>query len=191
MIENKIDKYRKIVLGAKTPTRMQEGQLKKYRYAFGLLCEGFAPLEVVKQLVLANIGVETQSMAFVIVKDAMAIFGNAAKFNKAGLKTANYERLMKLAQMCEQKGDFSTARLLIKDANELMGLSHDENENLESFEDWMKPEAFVIITDPKGLENASKVVEMEWDAEDAEILNQSDEERNQGSQDDLPDPQTS
>jgi len=118
----------------------------------------------------------------------MLSFGNATKDNKKGLRSAKYERLMKLARLCEEKGDYATTRLLIKDANELMGLMKDDEEMFEDASDWMKPEAFVVITDPNQVEAAQRVIEREIQNEEVELEDIDDEERTEKGKTDLSHP---
>jgi hypothetical protein len=178
----KIDRYRQIVLGIIPGTAKQREMLVKYRHGFSLLCEGWTPMQVAHEL-MKEFDCGT-TMGLRIVRDSIAIFGDAAKFSKKGMKAANYERLMKLAKKCEERGEYGTARLLIKDANELLGLVGDSEEHLENNAEWMRPDGFVIITDPAVLENANKIITVE--SEDAEIIN--DEETT--SPDNLSDSQT-
>jgi len=184
--QDRIDKYRAIVLGKRKPSQLQAIQLKKYKYAFALLCEGFSPLEISQQLLDADLDIHSMAMAFRVVRECMMIFGNASKYHKQGLRSANYERLMKLARLCEEKGDYSTTRLLIKDANELMGLMKDDEDMFEDASDWMKPEAFVVITDPNQVDAAQRVIEMEISSEEVEFEDIDDEEGYQAGQTDLP-----
>jgi hypothetical protein len=185
MESDKIDRYRAIVLGQRPGTEKQKECLVRFRHAFTMLCEGFTPMQAAGD-VMETFGV-AQTMGFRIVKDAIAIFGDANKFSKRGMKVANYERLMKLAQRCEERGEYATARLLIKDANELLGLTGDDDEHLENPNDWMRPDGFIIVTDPKALENASKIIEVE--TIDAELIDEEDEEGT--TSDNLSDTQTS
>lgn len=186
--QDRIDKYRAIVLGKRRPTQIQEAQLKKYKYAFALLCEGFSPLEITQQLLNADLDIQSMAMAYKVVRECMLIFGDASKYHKKGLRSANYERLMKLARLCEEKGDYATTRLLIKDANELMGLMKDDEEMFEDASDWMKPEAFVVITDPNQVEAAQRVIEMEIPSEEVEFEDIDDEERTEEGKTDLSHP---
>lgn len=164
----KIDRYRQIVLGLKAGTDKQKEMLVKYRQGFTMLCEGWTPMQTANE-VMREFGC-SQTMALRIVKDAIAIFGDANKFSKKGMKAANYERLMKLAKKCEERGEYTTARLLIKDANELLGLVGNDEEHLENPNEWMRPDGFMIITDPAALENAQKIITIETD--DAEIIDE-------------------
>jgi hypothetical protein len=185
MESDKIDRYREIVLGRKNGTEKQRASVARFRHAFTMICEGYTPLQTAQNVMETfDVG---QTMALRIIRDAIAVFGDANKFSKRGMKVANYERLMKLAQRCEERGEFSTARLLIKDANELLGLTGDDDEHLENPNEWMRPDGFIIVTDPKALENASKIIEVE--TEDAEVID--DEETEGASPDNLPDTQTS
>lgn len=178
-------------MGKRKPTMLQDAQLKKYKFSFALLCEGFSPLQITQQLISSDLDVKSMAMAYKIVRESMQIFGNAARYHKLGLKSANYERLMKLAKLCEEKGDYATTRLLIKDANELMGLMKDDEEMLDDAQDWMKPEAFMVITDPNQVDAAQKLIEMEIESDDVEFEDVDDEERPEESQADISDPQTS
>jgi hypothetical protein len=185
MATDKIDRYREIVLGRKTGTEKQRESIVRFRHAFTMLCQGYTPMQASGD-VMEIFGVG-QTMALNIVRDAIAVFGDANKFSKRGMKVANYERLMKLAQRCEERGEYATARLLIKDANELLGLTGDDDEHLENPNDWMRPDGFIIVTDPKALENASKIIEVE--TIDAELIDEEDEEGT--TSDNLSDTQTS
>jgi hypothetical protein len=185
MESDKIDRYREIVLGRKNGTEKQRASVARFRHAFTMMCEGYTPMQAAGN-VMEVFGV-SQTMAMRIIRDAIAVFGDANKFSKRGMKVANYERLMKLAQRCEERGEYSTARLLIKDANELLGLTGDDDEHLENPNEWMRPDGFIIVTDPKALENASKIIEVE--TEDAEVID--DEEIEGASPNNLPDTQTS
>jgi hypothetical protein len=189
--QDKIDRYRAIIMGKRKPTILQDLQLKKYKFSFALLCEGFSPLQITQQLIASDLDVNSMAMAYKIVRESMQIFGNAARYHKLGLKSANYERLMKLAKLCEEKGDYATTRLLIKDANELMGLMKDDEEMLDDAQDWMKPEAFMVITDPNQVDAAQKLIEMEIESDDVEFEDVDDEERPEESQTDISDTQTS
>lgn len=175
-MQDKIDKYKAIVLGKKNPSKLQEEQMKKYRYAYGLLCEGYAPLNIANQLMQSEMDVLSLATAFRIVREAMLIFGNASKYNKQAMRAANYERLMKLAMLCEERGDFSTTRLLIKDANELLNLKEEDDDMFENSNDWMNPEAFVIITDPKSIDAAHRVIELDLQTEEVDFEALEDEE---------------
>ena len=174
--QDRIDRYRAIVLGKRKATQLQEAQIKKYKYAFALLCEGFSPLQITQQLLTADLDIQSMATAYKVVRESMMVFGNAAKYHKQGLRSANYERLMKLARLCEEKGDYATTRLLIKDANELMGLNEDDEDMFEDAQDWMKPEAFIVITDPSQVESAQRVIEMELPGEEVEFEDIDDEE---------------
>ncbi len=174
--QDRIDRYRAIVLGKRKATQLQELQIKKYKYAFALLCEGFSPLQITQQLLTADLDIQSMATAYKVVRESMMVFGNAAKYHKQGLRSANYERLMKLARLCEEKGDYATTRLLIKDANELMGLNEDDEDMFEDAQDWMKPEAFIVITDPSQVESAQRVIEMELPGEEVEFEDIEDEE---------------
>jgi hypothetical protein len=185
MESDKIDRYREIVLGRKNGTEKQRASVARFRHAFTMMCEGYTPMQAAGN-VMEVFGV-SQTMAMRIIRDAIAVFGDANKFSKRGMKVANYERLMKLAQRCEERGEYSTARLLIKDANELLGLTGDDDEHLENPNEWMRPDGFIIVTDPKALENASKIIEVE--TEDAEVID--DEETEGASPNNLSDTQTS
>jgi hypothetical protein len=184
METDKIDRYREIVLGRKNGTEKQRASVARFRHAFTMLCEGYTPMQAAQDVM--KVFEVSQTMALNIIRDSIAVFGDANKFSKRGMKVANYERLMKLAQRCEERGEFSTARLLIKDANELLGLTGDDDEHLENPNEWMRPDGFIIVTDPKALENASKIIEVE--TEDAEII---DEETEGASTDNLSDTKTS
>jgi hypothetical protein len=174
--QDRIDKYRAIVLGKRKATAIQEAQLKKYKYAFALLCEGFSPLQITQQILNSDFDIHSMASAYKVVRECMLIFGNASKYHKQGLRSANYERLMKLARLCEEKGDYATTRLLIKDANELMGLMKDDDDMFEDAQDWMKPEAFVVITDPNQVDAAQRMIEMEIPGEGTEFEDIEDEE---------------
>jgi hypothetical protein len=185
METDKIDRYREIVLGRKNGTEKQRASVVRFRHAFTMMCEGYTPMQAAQNVM--EVFDVSQTMALRIIRDAIAVFGDANKFSKRGMKVANYERLMKLAQRCEERGEYSTARLLIKDANELLGLTGDDDEHLENPNEWMRPDGFIIVTDPKALENASKIIEVE--TEDAEVVD--DEETEGTPTDNLPDTQTS
>ena len=167
---DKIDRYRAIVLGKRSGTEKQKESIARFRHAFTMLCEGFTPMQTAKDIITTfEVG---ETMALRIVRDSVAVFGDANRFSKRGMKVANYERLMKLAQRCEERGEFSTARLLIKDANELLGLTNDDEEHLENPNEWMRPDGFIIMTDPKALENAHKIIEFE--TQDAEVIDEEE-----------------
>jgi hypothetical protein len=184
--QDRIDKYRAIVLGKRKATAIQEAQLKKYKYAFALLCEGFSPLQITQQILNSDFDIHSMASAYKVVRECMLIFGNASKYHKQGLRSANYERLMKLARLCEEKGDYATTRLLIKDANELMGLMKDDEDMFEDAQDWMKPEAFVVITDPNQVDAAQRMIEMEIPGEETEFEDIEDEEGPEEGKTDLP-----
>jgi hypothetical protein len=246
--QDRIDKYRAIVLGKRKATAIQEAQLKKYKYAFALLCEGFSPLQITQQILNSDFDIHSMASAYKVVRECMLIFGNASKYHKQGLRSANYERLMKLARLCEgfsplqitqqilnsdfdihsmasaykvvrecmlifgnaskyhkqglrsanyerlmklarlceEKGDYATTRLLIKDANELMGLMKDDEDMFEDAQDWMKPEAFVVITDPNQVDAAQRMIEMEIPGEETEFEDVDDEEGPEEGKTDLP-----
>jgi hypothetical protein len=172
-----IERYQAIIQGDRKGTEKEHAQLKRYQFVFAMVCHGFTPMVAAKQLVKREQN-EGNTLSFSqsakLVKEALLIFGKANETLKSGLKYASYEHLMRLAKKAEKKGDYATTRLIIADANKLMGLDQITDGGIENPADYMQPEAFALIDNPKFLDVANKMIEVEW--EEAKIIKEEDDE---------------
>jgi hypothetical protein len=164
MKQDKIDRYKEIVIGHRTGTAKQLEQLGRFRFAFSLACEGYSSWTVANALEEKYL--ISKAQAYRLILDAKYIFGDAAQFTKAGEKRAMYEYLFKLAKKAEAGGDFSTARNCINDAIKLMGFDQDTDSGVEDPMAYMQPEKFLISDDPRLLD---KVIERLVDVQDVDF----------------------
>lgn len=159
--QDKFERYTDIVVGTSKGTTKQNEMLSRYRFAFGLICDGYTPLVVSK--VLAEKYDISQGRGFKIIREAKIIFGDAGEFSKKGSRYAMYEYMMRLSKNAEKAGDYSTARNCAMDAAKLLGLDQPDHEGLINPMDFMNPDEFVISTNPKVLDAYERTIEMTID----------------------------
>ncbi len=175
-----IERFQAIITGDRKGTEKELKQLERYQYCHVIVCHGYTKIVAAKRLIKKETS-EGKTISFSqaakLVKESLEILGQATESIKQGLKYAAYENLMRLAKKAEKKSDYATARLLIADANKLMGLDQITDGGVENPQDYMQPEAFMITTNPKFLDVANKMIEVEWE-EAQVIIDEDDEEEN-------------
>jgi hypothetical protein len=169
------ERFQAIITGHRKGSEKELKQLERYQYCHVIVCHGYTKITAANRLMKKE---ESEgrnisfSQAAKLVKESLEILGHADETIKAGLKYAAYENLMRLAKKAEQKQDYSTARLLINDANKLMGLDQITDGGVENPQDYMQPDSFMITDNPKFLDVANKMIEVEW--EEANIVKEDD-----------------
>jgi hypothetical protein len=169
-----IDVYQAIATGLRKGTDKQKEQVNRMRAAFCLVAAGYSIMKAAEQLE-KQFDLSIQQSAN-IVSQALKVFGKADAHMRQGMKYAGYENLMRLAKLAEEDEDYVTARLLIKDAHELMGLHEEEVGGYENPEDYMQPTKYIYTDDPAMLNAAKRILTLDIQAEDAEIVNEEDAE---------------
>ena len=172
-----IERFQAIITGHRKGTEKELKQLERYQYCHVIVCHGYTKIVAAKRLIKKEIS-EGRTISFSqaakLVKESLEILGHADETVKAGLKYAAYENLMRLAKKAEKKCDYATARLLINDANKLMGLDQITDGGLENPDDYMNPDGFFLTDNPKFLDVANKMIEAEW--EEAKVVNDEEDE---------------
>jgi hypothetical protein len=170
-----IERFQAIITGHRKGSEKELKQLERYQYCHVIVCHGYTKITAANRLMKKE---ESEgrtisfSQAAKLVKESLEILGHADETVKAGLKYAAYENLMRLAKKAEAKQDYSTARLLINDANKLMGLDQVTDGGVENPQDYMQPDSFMITDNPKFLDVANKMIEVEW--EEANVVKEDD-----------------
>ena len=172
-----IERFQAIITGHRKGSEKELKQLERYQYCHVIVCHGYTKITAANRLMKKE---ESEgrtisfSQAAKLVKESLEILGHADETVKAGLKYAAYENLMRLAKKAEAKQDYSTARLLINDANKLMGLDQVTDGGVENPQDYMQPDSFMITDNPKFLDVANKMIEVEW--EEANVVKEEEED---------------
>lgn len=176
---DRFERFTLIAMGKRNPSEKEKEQMAKYRMAFSLSCQGFTVMEAAKEIE-AQFNL-SQSQAAKIVADAKVIYGDGYKMNKAAEQNAWYNFLQATARKAQSNGDLNAAIAAAREAIKLKGLNEINTDALDDPADYMKPEVFLISSDPVLLKAAKKVITLEIEAEEAQIVDEDGEGEDGGS----------
>lgn len=134
---DKMDRYRAFYLDQITLSPRELEQLDKYRKAFGLYCQHGS-----KGLTIAamqkEIGVE-ENQCYLILREAIKLFGDVSKADKAGERIASREEYIRLAKAAEKAGEWDVAVKARIAADKLLGL-------FEKYDSEIDPKTLIPVT---------------------------------------------
>jgi|GEM_PF-1528931 len=144
-IPDKLDKYRAHLLDGKRLNEKEEAMLSKYRKANSLLCKGLSRHQTVK-LLTRDIDV-SESQAYLIVREAIKLYGDASLSDKAGLKHLMYENFMRAAQVAKKGKDYQAMVRALENAAKVTGAYADSEGNFD-LQEFMRLMPVSFTTDP-------------------------------------------
>lgn len=126
---DKLDKYRQHLLEGKDLNQEETQMLAKYRRAFAIMSVGYGRQNTVK--ILSEETGLSESQTYMVVRDAIKLFGDVHEVDKKGLKSIMYENFMLAASMARADKDHAAMIRALEKAAELYGLFDSETEGLD------------------------------------------------------------
>jgi hypothetical protein len=158
---DKLDKYRAHLLEGRKLAPEEEKQLARYRKAVSLLSTGYSRLRVIATMRRDPLDPLSESQLYVIVRDAVKLYGNLEEVDKKAERWIAYENYKLLADMARQAGDYGAAIRAQKAADDLLGLFAPDGGKLDP-KAFLVPVPMLFSTDPQVLR------EQEQETEDAD-----------------------
>ncbi|GAB3911526.1 hypothetical protein GCM10028803_53190 [Larkinella knui] len=138
--------------------------MQRYNFAYTQLCEGESSREVVA--LLMKVYALSQSQAYNIVNDALAIFGgNPTKAIKEGKKVVYVIRLEELADKLDEEGEYEAAANVLAKAAKLQGMTEKEGQQIDPRLFMPKPN-LIFTDDLQAVEITRHIEDAEHDVVD-------------------------
>ena len=148
---DKFDRYRAHLLEGKRLNEKEAGMLRKYRQANTLLCQGLSKHQTVKMLTRDT--EVSESQAYMIIRDAIKLYGDATLSDKAGMKHLMYENFMRAAQLAKKAKDFQSHIRALENAAKVSGAYAEINEGFD-LQAFMQMLPVNFTTDPSVLQKS-------------------------------------
>jgi hypothetical protein len=144
---DKLDKYRMHLL-ENVPLNDEETQmLAKYRRSISLMSVSYGRQHTVK--ILAEETGLSESQCYMILRDALKLYGDVSEVDKNGLRFIMYENFMLAASMARADKDYAAMTKALERASELYGLFDKTIEGLDPSK--FLPMPIIFTTSPEVL----------------------------------------
>lgn len=164
---DKLDKFRLHLLDGKILHKKDIDMLSKYRKANALFCLGYSKNHVIT--VLTKEDLVSESQAYMILRDAVKLYGDVSEIDKKGAKQAAYEYYMMLSNLARKKEDYQSAIKAKELADKVMGL-FDTDESPIDAKEFMKPVNIIFNTDPEVLKKKQRIELENESGTEAQVL---------------------
>lgn len=123
--DDRLERYRNHLHRGSSLTEKELEAMQRYTFAYTQFCDGESQREVVN-LLISTYSI-SQSMAYNIVNDTLAVFGgNPSKAILQGKKAIMVTRLEELADKLDEEGKYEEAANVLMKAAKLQGLDQKE-----------------------------------------------------------------
>lgn len=145
---DKLDKYREHLFERAdlNPTELE--MLEKYRKAWSLMGIGYSREQAVT--VLRNDYGLSLPQCYVIVREAIQLYGDVMETNKKGMRQIMYENFMLAANLARKAGDFNSMIRATENAAKLQD-AFNPDQDLQDPTEFLKPVTIIFTSDPKVL----------------------------------------
>ena len=165
---DKFDKYRAHILEGRKLKPDDLAQLARYRKAVAMLSLGYSRLNVVTAMKSDPNDPVSESQGYVIVKEAMKLYGSIDEVDKEGQRYIAYENYKMLAQLAKKEGNYAAAIRAQENADKLYDLfnAYVVKQDPSLF---LVPVAIAFTTDVDVLHESQKSLEQGEDVEDTDF----------------------
>lgn len=126
---DKLDKYRRHLLDNVALDDEQMAMLAKYRRAISLMSVSYGRQHTVK--ILEEETGLSQAQCYMILRDAIKLYGDISEVDKNGMRFIMYENFMLAASMARADKDYNAMTKALERASELYGLFDRSIEGLD------------------------------------------------------------
>jgi len=121
---DRLDRYRDHLFSGTKLRKKEQEQLQKFRKAFGWLSGGYSHRKVVHGLIREY--EVSESQAYRIVQDAVALYGALASLDKEGLRQIMVENFMRIHRKAVAAEDFMNANRALENVTKLQRLLDED-----------------------------------------------------------------